>query len=462
MKLNHSRNVMFAWVALCCLDLVAALGWSGAKPAVAAGPLAIQGATIITVSGETIENGTVLIRDGIIEAVGTEIDIPGEALVIDGTGKVVMPGFIDAHNAAGMSQANEQAAVVPFLSVVDSIDPVASYFEECRRNGITSAAVVPGNSTLIGGKAAIVKTAGKYVNDMIVRRDSALKLSLRPTSGSRMSQMSLLRKELDAAKKALEAKDEDGKASKEEDASKKAESEDEKKDDAEGDESGDEEKGEGDKDKESADDAGKGEDIGLEAMKLAVQGKMPVYIYCEVAMDVTAAVKLVDDYGLKPIYVLGQECYQAAKLLAKQERTVILDPTLVYWKTNPRTREDEKVELPAIYREAGVPFVFQISDSDRRTTLGTSYFWYQAATAIKFGLTQDAAFAALTLEPAKLLALDDRVGSIEVGKEADLVVLTGQPLDIATWVDMTIVGGEVVYERDEDEKLKRLLSPEAE
>ena len=71
-----------------------------------------------------------------------------------------MPGFIDAHNSAGMSQANEQNSVVPFLSVVDSIDPIANYFEECRRNGITSAAVVPGNSTLIGGKAAIVKTGG--------------------------------------------------------------------------------------------------------------------------------------------------------------------------------------------------------------------------------------------------------------------------------------------------------------
>ena len=74
--------------------------------------------------------------------------MPGEAKVIDATGKVVMPGIVDAHNASGMSQANEQAAVVPFLSVVDSIDPVDHYFEECRRNGVTTAAVVPGNSTL--------------------------------------------------------------------------------------------------------------------------------------------------------------------------------------------------------------------------------------------------------------------------------------------------------------------------
>lgn len=453
------------------LTLLGCLCLSSAQ---AAGPLAIQGAKIITVSGETIENGSVLMRDGRIEAVGADIDIPGEAFVIDGAGKVVMPGIIDTHNAAGMSQANEQASVVPFLSVVDSIDPIASYFEECRRNGITTASVVPGNSTLIGGKAAIVKTAGAYVNDMLVRRDSALKLSLRPTSGSRMSQMAQLRKELDTAKKALEkeaeekekakeaAKDKDGKDSGEKDdkGNGKEDGEKESKDD----DSKSAAKEDADKEPEEKKDEAKDEkkDEGLEALKLVVQGKLPVYIYCQVAMDVVAANKLVDDYKLDAIYVLGQECYPAAKMLASKEVTVILDPTLVYWKTNPRTREDEKIELPKIYKEAGVPFLFQVSDSGRRSTLGTSYFWYQAATAVKYGMSESEALAALTLEPAKLLGLDDRLGSIEVGKEADLVVLTGEPLDISTWVETTIVDGEVVYRRDEDQKLKRLLSPEVE
>ncbi|MCA9127260.1 MAG: amidohydrolase family protein [Planctomycetales bacterium] len=454
MKQNRSSAANILALAIgvwCCMS----------PEALAAGPLAIQGATIITVSGGVIEQGTVLMRDGVIEAIGTEIDVPGEALVIDGTGKVVMPGIIDAHNAAGMSQANEQAAVVPFLSVVDSIDPVATYFEECRRNGITSAAVVPGNSTLIGGKAAIVKTAGQYVNDMLVRRDSALKLSLRPTSGSRMSQMALLRKELDAAKRALQEQDDGAGEGDEKPADKESSAaEAGPGEDSAGD--GSDEKEAEVSDENSADDSSTGEDIGLEALKLAVQGKLPVYIYCEVAMDVAAAVKLVADYGLNPIYVLGQDCYQAAKLLAAQGKTVILDPTLVYWKTNPRSREDEKIELPSIYHDAGVNFIFQTTDSNARTTLGTSYFWYQAATAVKHGIPEREAIAALTLEPAKLLGIDDRVGSIEVGKEADLIILTGQPLDIATWVDMTIVGGQVVYEREQDEKLKRLLSPEAE
>ncbi len=464
MKHNHSPKTVTFWGALFGVFLSAVTAVN------AAGPLAIQGAKIITVSGETIEKGTVLIRDGRIEAVGVDIKIPGEAFVIDGTGKVVMPGMIDTHNAAGMSQANEQASVVPFLSVVDSIDPISSYFDECRRNGITTASVVPGNSTLIGGKAAIVKTAGGYVNDMLVRRDSALKLSLRPTGGSRMSQMAQLRKELDAAKKAIaeekekaekeaEAKkpdskqsDSKGKDSDNKDSSDKAADDDKKEDD----------KSAAESKTEDAKESSKAKDEGLEALKLAVKGELPVYIYCEVAMDVAAAKKIVDDYGLEPVFVLGRDCYPAAKLLAKEKRTVILDPTLVFWKTDPRTREDEKIELPKIYKDAGVPFVFQVSDSNRRTTLGTSYFWYQAATAVKYGMSEADALAALTLEPAKLLGLDDRLGSIEAGKEADLVILTGEPLDITTWVETTIVDGEVVYKRDEDEKLKRLLSPEVE
>jgi imidazolonepropionase-like amidohydrolase len=444
MKTWHANLILLAFLTMCC------------SRGHAVGPLAIQGAQIITVSGERIENGTILIRDGKIEAVGTDIELPGEAKVIDATGKVVMPGIVDAHNAAGMSQANEQAAVVPFLSVVDSIDPVDSYFEECRRNGVTTAAVVPGNSTLIGGKAAIVKTAGEYVNDMLVRRDSGLKISLRPTSGSRMSQMAQLRKELDKAKQALEEPKQESSA---EDKATQADKEDQKESEKEE----DSEESAAEDDQQSAANA-KAEDAdeGLEALKLALQGKMPVYIYCETGMDALAACRLIDDYQLTAIFVLGRDCYKAAKSLADRHQTVILDSELVFWETNERTREDTKVVIPEVYLQAGVPFIFQTEDPSSRRTLGSSYYWYQAATAVKYGLSEAQALAAITLEPAKVLGIDSMVGSIEVGKDADLVILTGDPLDISSWVESTIVAGQIVYNRDEDKKLERLLSPAAE
>ena len=440
-----------------------ALGWLVAigvasLPCVsrAAGPMAIQGAKIITITGDSIERGTILIRDGKIAAVGTEVDIPGEAQVIDATGKVVMPGFVDAHNSAAMSQANERNEVVPFLSVVDSIDPVASYFEDCRRNGITSAAVVPGNSTLIGGQAAILKTAGQYVNDMLLSRTAGLKISLRPASGSRMSQMARLRKELDKAKKALEeeaasAKQANPAAANE---NKKSERQEEEPEKTEGQATAE--------NSESEADSASSSDEGLEALKQALRGESPVFIYCDNGMDVLAALNLIKDYLLKPIFVLGRDGHKAASVLGKRKETVILDPTLVFWETNQRTRKDEKFELTRIYRDAGVPFVFQTDDSGSRTSLGSSYLWYQAATAVKYGMPEAEALEAMTLRPAKLIGIDDMVGSIEVGKDADLVILTGDPLDITTWVEHTIIDGEIVYDRSKDEKLERLLTPVAE
>ncbi len=178
-------------------------------------------------------------------------------------------------------------------------------------------------------------------------------------------------------------------------------------------------------------------------------------------MDVVQALKLTKHYGLKPILVLGRDCYRAADQIAASKLPVILDATLVFWKTDPRTRKDEKIVLPKIYREKHIPLTFQVA-SPTRTTLGNSYLWYQAATAVKYGESVDEALKAITLRPAEILGIADFVGSIEPGKDADLVILSGDPLKLNTWVEKTIVGGKVVYEREKDTKLRKLLEPKAE
>ena len=172
--------------------------------AFAADTLAVKDVKILIGDGQTIEKGTIVVRDGKIVAVGADIEIPVDAQVIDGAGKTIMPGIVEVHSAEAMSQANEQNDNVPFLSVVDSIDPSKPYFEESRRNGVTSVAVMPGNSTMIGGSGAVMKTSGAYVNDMLLKRDVGMKFSLTPQSGSsRMSHFAKLRRQLQEAKEAL-------------------------------------------------------------------------------------------------------------------------------------------------------------------------------------------------------------------------------------------------------------------
>jgi imidazolonepropionase-like amidohydrolase len=426
------------------------------QPAVAAGPLAIKAGTLIPVAGEPIENAVILIRDGKIVAVGTDVEIPVEAQVIDASDKTVMPGFIDPHNPAGMSQANERNTNVPFLSAVDSIDPVLDYFEDCRRNGITTAAIFPGNSTMIGGRGAILKTAGSYVDDMLLRREAGLKISLAPVGGSRMSHLARLRRELEKAKKSLQ-KDADNSSSSEaspspsDDGSTKEE-----------DASQQESKSDQDAESESQETTEEQTSEGLAVMQRLLKGELPAFIYCSSAMDVGQAQKIVSEYQLKAVYILGRDCYKAADLLEKDGKPVILDPTLVFWETDPRTREDEQIVIPRIMMKAGIPFVFQADNSGTRQTLGSGFLWYQAATCVKYGMDRKDALRAMTLTAAETLDVDSFVGSIEPGKDADLVILSGDPLAADTWVETTLVAGEVVYRRSEDEKLKRLLEEPAE
>src|SRR5438270_11627838 len=137
-----SRFSFFSWLAVAAL-FAAGTGASAQEQ------LAIKGGRILPIGKPPIEGGVILIRDGKVQAVGgKDLPIPADYKVIDATGKVVMPGFIDAHSSRGMDQANERNTNVPFLSVVDAIDPGPEYFEDCLRNGVTTVAVVPAVTTM--------------------------------------------------------------------------------------------------------------------------------------------------------------------------------------------------------------------------------------------------------------------------------------------------------------------------
>ena len=182
-------------------------------------------------------------------------------------------------------------------------------------------------------------------------------------------------------------------------------------------------------------------------------GKLTAFIYCDRASDVPKAIEIQETHKLKIILVLGADCYKAVDLIAAKKLPIILDPQLIVWETNEETNEEEMKVIPMIFHKAGVKFALQTDTSQ----YGSRYLWYQAATAIKHGVNRAEALKSITLYPAQFIGIDDRFGSIEAGKEANLAFLTGDPLDAQTWVDQVMLGGEIVYERAKDTRLKKLL-----
>lgn len=408
--------------------------------------LAIRGGRVLPISSEPIDNGVVLIRDGKITAVGKALSIPIDAKVIDATGKVVMPGFIEPHSSGALSQSNEVNPIVPFLSVIDGIDPGREFFDDCRRNGVTTVAVVPGNATMIGGQAAIIKTAGTYVDDMILKRHAGIKISVSPTAGTaRMSHYNRLRRELQRARDAV-----DGVGDERPNAERPAVPA-----PATGSQNPSEERKDEQADRPAATDPSQA-DAQRAAMAKLVKGEFPAFLYCANGMDALQAIQLVETFKLKAVLVAGRDCYQAIDAIARSKLPVILDENLVSWRTDPRTGEDEKIVLPKLYRDGGVSVTFQSSGATA-STLGNSFLWYQAAIAVKYGTPLGDALKAITARPAEILGIAQFVGTLEPKKDADIVILSGDPLKIDTWVETTIVNGRVVYERSNDDKLRRLV-----
>lgn len=452
------------------LGWVLLAGWGiTSAPVAAQESLALRGGKIIPMSGPALEEGVILIRNGKIEAIGKDVAIPPDVKVIDAKGKVIMPGFIEAHSSRGMDQTNETNPNTPFLSVIDGIDPSQEYFDECRRNGVTTVAIFPGNNTMFGGQGAIVKTAGVTVNDMILKRGAGIKISLKPTAErSRMSHMAALRKELDAARIFLE--EEKAKSSPKPTAASSDASR-EPKDDDGSTTNGFQRPPRGQRGTAPRPDAGNVDAAQVRAaLASLLKGELLAFIYCELAMDVPQALRLTKEYGLKTVLVLDRDCYKAAKLVAASGLPVILEPTLVFWETQPQTGEDQQIILPEVYREHKIPVALQVTgigsgnlfrQPNLPPTLGTNFLWYQAATLVKYGASEEEALDTITRRAAQAVGADKLVGTLEAGKDADLIILSGDPLKIDTWVEKTIVNGQVVYDREQDRKLKGLLQSDA-
>lgn len=380
----------------------------------------IKNAKIYTMSERVIEKGDILIENGKIKEIGTNLDY--QAKVIDATGKLVFPGFIDAHCHIGMweegigfegADGNEMTdPITPHLRAIDGINPMDEAFENALKGGVTSAATGPGSANVIGGTFAVIKLYGKRVDEMVMVENHSMKCAFgenpkrvyaekntMPTT--RMGTAAKLRETI---AKAFEYK-----------AKKEAAKEDETKMPA--------------------------YDIKLEAMLPVVNKEIPLKAHAHRADDIFTAIRIAKEFGVKLTLEHCTEGHLIAKELSKEGYSAIIGPT---FGNKPKFElKNKSFETPKVLVEAGVKIAI-MTDSP---VIPLENLPMCGALAYKSGLDEMEALKAISISAAEILGIEDRVGSIEVGKDADLVIWDNHPFDLQSNVEYTIVNGEIAYKK---------------
>lgn len=399
-----------------------------ALPVLAQDVLAVKAGKLITLAGPVLENATVLIQDGRIQKIGVaaEVEVPWTAKVVDASDKVVLPTWVLAHTQGGLRGLNENMQNVPWLTVADAIDPASTWFEDCLRNGVGTVHVVPGNQTLLGGSGLVVRPFGRTVEDMAVAGNTGIKLSLLASGGGRLQQIRKLRRALEDVRDHLADFER-----------RKAEF--------------DKEKAAGaipaDKQwTEEIDRTKKG------AVEL-VQKKRKGWLFVPSVAEAEEALRL--DQELDLVLVLGPNVDEAVQQLAKARRPPVLDEVIEYFETDEETQKEKKFCTAKLFADAGVPFALSLGIAGP-----TSYPWWQLGTCVRNGVDRQRALEALTTVPARVLGLEDQIGSLAEGRLGNLQVLSGDPLQATSWVETVVLEGQVVYERQKDPRLQYLFGDE--
>jgi imidazolonepropionase-like amidohydrolase len=387
---------------------------------------AIRNARIVTVTGPVIENGTVVIAGGKIQAVGKSVSIPAGAKVIDATGLSVYPGMIDAGSVIGLTEISSVSGTVDSAEIGENnanihvdvaIHPDTSHVAVTRVNGITTALTEP-TGGLIAGQSALIDLDGWVPREMVIKAPVAMHINW-PTANGRGNDFGFggqrrtsieARKEQDKQIEALRKILRDAKAYADAKAAR-----------------------------------GKDPhlprqevDLKLEALIPVITGQMPVVISADEERDIKKAVEFADQLKLKMILSGGVEAYKVASLLKTKSIPVIIGPVL-RMPENEDDPYDSQFANAGILSKAGVKIAFQSLDSAEARNLP-----YNVGTAAAFGLAKEEALKAVTIYPAEIFGVADRIGSIEPGKLADIIVTTGDPLEILTQVKHLFIGGREI------------------
>lgn len=373
--------------------------------------LAITGAKIITMAGRTIEIGTVLADKGKIIGVHEGVLIPPGAEIYDAAGMIVMPGMIDSHSHVGIVEeiyreegddSNEiTGPVTPHLRAIDAVNPLDLGFRDALAGGITTLVTGPGSANIIGGEMVAMKTHGTIVDDMIVRFPVGLKAALgenpkrsygrdKKTPATRMASAAIIREALIQGLEYLK--------------------------------------------KEAPE-----RDLKMESLGRVLRGEVPLRVHAHRADDIMTALRIAAEFDINLIIEHCTEGHLIAKRLAQKKIPVVIGPLIA----NRAKVEMQGITLETarVLAENGVMFAI-MSD---HPVVPVQYLAVSAALAVKGGLSEDHALKAITINAAKILGLEKQIGSIEPGKDADIVVFDRHPLDITSRVKQVFVNGEKVF-----------------
>ncbi len=392
---------------------------------------AITHAKIFTLAGAPIEDGTLVIREGKIAAVGKSVEIPAGAQVIDATGLQVYPGLFDPITQMGLREIGAVSATVdsaetgnynPDVVAATAVSPSSEHTPVTRAAGITEVLAVPasggmdfsGSSGVIGGQASAIHLAGWTIDEMLLKKSAAMVLHWPEIETQTFDLATFSRKE----KPYTEAKQEYEKK-----VNEISDWIDRARHYAQAAEKG------------SA--AKYGRDLKLEALAAVVRGDLPLLVFVDRAREIRNAVEYCDKQNLKMILAGGVEAYKVKDLLRSKAVPVILRPVLRL-PVEEDDPYDRLLSQPAELATAGVKFAFASFDNSFARRLGQN-----AANAVAYGLPYDEALKAVTLYPAQIFGLADQIGTLEHGKIANLIVTTGDPLELTTDVKYLFIKGRL-------------------
>ena len=381
----------------------------------------IKNGKVMTMDGFVHENGSILLEKGKIQAVGKlHIDEKKEDLtVIDAKGNWVMPGLMEAHCHMGISEekkgmegddCNENVEpVTPFLRGIDAINPMDAAFDDAVRAGITTVMVGPGSANVVGGQFAVIKTKGRCIDDLILKAPAAMKVAFGENpkvnySGqgkmpvTRMAIAGMLRKEIFAAKQYLQRK--------------------EKNED------------------------GFEEDFQYESWIPVLKKEIPIKAHVHRVDDIFTALRIAKEFDLKITLDHCSEGHLIAREVAKSGAPAIVGPDFA--SRNKIEVQNMAFKTAGILQKAGTLVAIT---TDHPVSIINS-LPLCAGMAVKAGLPMEEGLKAITINPAVICGVDERVGSLEAGKDADVVIFSGNPMEVFTETLCTIIDGNIVYQKE--------------